>query len=212
MNIDVDAETLAIGLGILLFCLATIYTLADYDAIFEKSVFLKKWSNPIKYAIAYVMSYMTFILKALLVLCFIFVFIVVYNILIVGIFKPLLSDNLGSAASLKSAGLGISMGASEIVEKARQTYFEAIKEVIKKGIVFVFGMFRVPNAALILLVVLPIFLFTNALAYYAMTSKSNETNKVLNTNYHMLTVGIFCMLLLALVFIIYYARFGGNKI
>lgn len=204
MTVQFDAETLSIGVSIFLFTLASLYTLADYEAIFDKNTFLKKLSNPIKYSIAYVMSYMTYIFKALLVMFFVFIFIIVYNILIVGIFKPLLSENIGSQNNLKAAGFA--MGAYDIIEKARKTYFEAIQEVIKKGMLFVFGMFKVQYLGMILLIIIPVFLSFVATAYYTnVQTKQKQKQKTQNLllNYHLLMIIMFIVLVISLVFIAY---------
>lgn len=206
---EISSETLSLGVSIVFLLLALVYTLADYDTIFNKDRFIdKKWAFPLKYALGYVGGYAAVIVKAILVLLFIYVFIVVYNLAIVGIFKPLLTDNVDSSASIK-----LSSGAGEIIDKARGTYFDAIKQVVKSMMPFTFGFIDVPQLLVLMFVIIPVFLFVTSFAYYyAVSHKKVDDDtqrlKEMTTTYHMFMVFMFTLIVVMCIFSLLWVFLG----
>lgn len=177
------ADILAIGVA--LFVLAIVYAFTEYAQVFDQQHYIGKYSNGLKYALSYVFGYGNIMFKALVILLFIYVFVVIYNIALVAIFKPLISDNTDSATSIK-----FSTGADELVNKARNTYFEAIKYIVKHMMDLAFGFLRIPRIMLMMYIVLPITLvIVSTTLYYTYMNKDSKSEEM-NTMYHV------CMLLL----------------
>jgi hypothetical protein len=199
---EISSETLSRGVAIAFFVLAFVYTLADFDTMFDKDKLVpNKRASPFKYALGYVFGYAAVVIKVVLVLLFVYVFIVVYNLAIVGIFKPLLSDNVDSASNIK-----FSTGANEIVEKARGSYFEAIKQVTKTVMGFTFGFIDVPQLLVVMCVIVPTVIFVTSFTYYYSHPASGEDKiKQMNTAYHMFMMFIFALIIVMCLFAIYQA-------
>lgn len=177
------AEILAIGIS--LFVLAVVYAFTEYAQVFDRQYYVGKYSNALKYAVSYVFGYGNIMFKALVILLFIYVFVVIYNIALVAVFKPLISNSTDSAISIK-----FSTGADELVNKARNTYFEAIKYIVKHMMDLAFGFLRIPRIMSMMYIVLPVTLVIVTMAlYYTYMNKDSKLEEM-NTMYHV------CMILM----------------
>jgi hypothetical protein len=191
------AEILAIGVS--LFVLAIVYAFTEYAQVFDRQHYTGKYTNALKYALSYVFGYGNIMFKALVILLFIYVFVVIYNIALVAIFKPLISDNTDSATSIK-----FSTGADELVNKARNTYFEAIKYIVKHMMDLAFGFLRIPRIMLMMYIVLPMTLVivTTAL-YYTYMNKDSKLEEM-NTMYHVCMILMLSLVALSCMFALFF--------
>jgi hypothetical protein len=206
-----DAPTqniLGVGMGLGLFLLAMIYSLADISTVFDKNAFVGKYTNSIKYALAFFFGFVTIVFKIMLVLLFIFMFIVVCNIVVVGVFKPLMSESLLNTSNPLSAVKGF-IGAREIIEQARVSYFSMIKTVAVNTMQVVFGFINIPNTIILLFTVIPLYLLFSTFSYYQFVSNkgtisndSQKEQKILNTNYHYFIILIFTILVTFAIYIV----------
>lgn len=187
------AEILAISIS--LFVLAIVYAFTEYAQVFDRQNYIGKYSNALKYAVSYMFGYANIMFKALVILLFIYVFVVVYNIALVAIFKPLISDNTDSAISIK-----FSTGANELVNKARNTYFDAIKYIVKHMMDLAFGFLRFPRIILMMYIVLPITLVVVSMTlYYTYMNKDSKLEEM-NTMYHVCMILMLSLVALSCVF------------
>jgi hypothetical protein len=206
-----DAPTqniLGVGMGLGLFLLAMIYSLADISTVFDKNAFVGKYTSSIKYALAFFFGFITIVFKIMLVLLFIFIFIVVYNIVVVGVFKPLMSESLLDTTNPLSLVKGFT-GAREIIEQARVSYFSMIKTVAVNTMQVVFGFINIPNTIILLFTVIPLYLLFSTFSYYQFVSNKDNTSndsqkeqKILNTNYHYFIILIFTILVTFAIYIV----------
>lgn len=201
---------LGVGMGLGLFLLAMIYSLADINTILDKSAFVGRYTSSIKYALAFFFGFVTIVFKIMLVLLFIFIFIVIYNIVVVGVFKPLMSESLLNTSNPLSAIKGF-IGAREIIEQARVSYFSMIKTVAVNTMSVVFGFINIPNTVVLLFTVIPIYLLFSTFSYYQFVSNKDNTKnnsdtqkeqKILNTNYHYFIILIFTILVTFAIYIV----------
>lgn len=201
---------LGVGMGLGLFLLAMIYSLADIGTVFDKNAFVGQYANSLKYALSFFLGFVTIVFKIMLVLLFIFIFIVIYNIVVVGVFKPLMSDSILNTSNPLSAIKGFT-GAREIIEQAKVSYFSMIKTVALNTMQVVFGFINIPNTVILLFTVIPLYLLFSVFSYYQFvstkenTSSGNDSQKqqrILNTNYHYFIMLIFTILFTFALYII----------
>jgi hypothetical protein len=196
---------LGVGMGLILFLLALIYCFTDYSSIFDKNDYVGKYKSAVKYAFAFCFDYVGIVFKVMLVLLFIYIFIVIYNIAIVAIFKPLLSDNVGSNESVNGFN-----SAREIIEQARISYFSMIKTVAINTMRVVFGFINIPNTLLLLFVIIPIYLLFAVFSYYHFISnkqnvekEKSKEQKILTSTYHYFMILIFTIIVMFAIYMIY---------
>lgn len=199
-------DKLGIGMGLVMFILALVYCFADYNTVFDKNDYVGTYKSAVKYAFIFFFDFLGIVFKIMMVLLFIYMFIVVYNIAVVGIFKPLLTENADSNQIISSFS-----GAREILEEAKKSYMSMIKTVAKTAMKIVFGFIDIPNTIVLFFVIIPIYLFFVAFAYYQFIlnkkninknteSKSNE-QKLLSTNYHYFMILVFTIVLSFIIYI-----------
>lgn len=208
---DVPTQNiLGVGMGLGLFLLAMVYSLADISTVFDKTSFVGKYASSIKYALSFFLGFVTIVFKIMLVLLFIFIFIVIYNIVVVGVFKPLMSESLLNTSNPLSAVKGF-IGAREIIEQARVSYFSMIKTVAINTMSVVFGFINIPNTVILLFTVIPLYLLFAVFSYYQFVSTKSSNNqgedaqqqqKILNTNYHYFIILIFTILITFAIYIV----------
>lgn len=186
-----------LAIGVALFVLVIVYAFTEYAQVFDQQHYIGKYSNGLKYALSYVFGYGNIMFKALVILLFIYVFVVIYNIALVAIFKPLISDNTDSATSIK-----FSTGADELVNKARNTYFEAIKYIVKHMMDLAFGFLRIPRIMLMMYIVLPMTLvIVSTTLYYTYMNKDSKSEEM-NTMYHVCMLLMFSLVVSSCLFAI----------
>lgn len=198
-------DKLGVGMGLVMFLLALVYCFTDYSSVFDKNDYVGTYKSAVKYAFIFFFDFLGIIFKIMMVLLFIYMFIVVYNIAIVGIFKPLLTKNVDSNEIISNFS-----SAREILEKATISYTSMIKTVAKTAMRIVFGFLDIPNTIMLFFVIIPIYLFFVAFAYYQFIlnkkninkSKSNE-QKYLSTNYHYFMILVFTIVISFIVYILW---------
>ena len=178
--------------GLLLFVLAFMYALLDMAYYFKKDTQENQQLNFLEYGVIYLAGYYQILLKALLSLLFIFVFLMVYNIILVGVFKPLISDTTQQSGDITYR---------EIISKAKDGYFGIISSLAKLIFTTVFRIVDVRFALLVVLLYIPITIFIVVITYHLTIARKIKMENSINpydtrtTNYHFMT-------LLALSFII----------
>ncbi len=196
-------DKLGIGMGFVMFILALIYCFTDYNSVFDKNDYVGKYKNAVKYAFTFFFDFLGMVLEIMMVLLFIYMFIVVYNIAVVGIFKPLFTKNADSNEVISNFS-----SAREILEEAQKSYMSMIKTVAKTAMRIVFGFLDIPNTIMLFFVIIPIYLFFVAFAYYQFIlnkpnitkNKANE-QKFLGTNYHYFMILVFTILISFIIYI-----------
>jgi hypothetical protein len=194
-------DKLGIGMGLVMFILALVYCFADYNTVFDKNDYVGTYKSAVKYAFIFFFDFLGIVFKIMMVLLFIYMFIVVYNIAVVGIFKPLLTENADSNQIISSFS-----SAREILEEAKKSYMSMIKTVAKTAMKIVFGFIDIPNTILLFFVIIPVYLFFVAFAYYQFIlnkkniSKINE-QKMLSTNYHYFMILVFTIVISFIIYI-----------
>lgn len=198
-------DKLGVGMGLVMFLLALIYCFTDYSSVFDKNDYVGTYKNAIKYAFIFLFDFLGIVFKIMMVLLFIYMFIVVYNIAIVGIFKPLLSKNADSNEIISSFN-----SAREILEEATISYTSMIKTVAKTAMRIVFGFLNIPNTIMLFFVIIPVYLFFVAFAYYQFIINKHNINKAksdeqkfLSTNYHYFMILVFTILISFIIYIIW---------
>jgi hypothetical protein len=193
-----------VGIGLVFFILALIYSFSDYNLTFDKTNYIGEWKSAFKYATTFVLAYIVILFKALIVLFFIYVLFIVYNIAIIGAFRPLVSNSIDSNDVIDS-----SSSAREIIQEARQSYFGSIKKANSSMFQVAFGFIHVPYAILLVYVLIPILLYVFIMTYYfTISSKKKvqgnegEMQNILVTNYHFFMIFLFVLIIIALVFLI----------
>lgn len=196
-------DKLGVGMGFVMFILALIYCFTDYNTVFDKSDYTGTYKNAVKYAFTFFFDFLGMVFKIMMVLLFIYMFIVVYNIAVVGIFKPLFTKNADSNEVISSFG-----SAREILEEAQKSYMSMIKKVAKTAMRIVFGFLDIPNTIILFFVIIPIYLFFVAFAYYQFIlnkkninkNRSNE-QKLLETYYHYFMILIFTIVISFIIYV-----------
>lgn len=193
---------LSVGMGLGLFLLALTYSLTDIGVVLDKNAFVGKYTSSIKYALTFFFGFVTIVFKIMVVLLFIYTFIVIYNIVIVGILKPLMSKNTLDPTR------GFS-GARDIITQAHESYFGMIKSVATKTMDVVFGFINIPNTLILFFIVIPIYLLFAVFSYYQFVSTkqtidddSQKGQKIMNTNYHYFIMLIFTVVITFALYII----------
>lgn len=198
-------DKLGIGMGLVMFLLALVYCFTDYSSVFDKNDYVGTYKSAVKYAFILLFDFLGIIFKILMVLLFIYMFIVVYNIAIVGIFKPLLTKNADSDEIISSFS-----SAREILEKATVSYTSMIKTVAKTAMRIVFGFLDIPNTIMLFFVIIPIYLFFVAFAYYQFILNKKNINKnnsneqkFLSTNYHYFMILVFTIVTSFIIYVLW---------
>jgi hypothetical protein len=189
------AEILAIGIS--LFVLAIVYAFTEYSYVFDRQQYIGNYTNALKYALSYTFGYGNIMFKALVILLFIYIFVVIYNIALVAIFKPLISEHSYSISSIK-----FSTGADELVNKAKKTYFEAIKYIVKHMMDLAFGFLREPRIMFIMYIILPVTLFAVSTTLYFVYLRKTSKVEEMNTMYHVCMILLFSLVASSCMFAI----------
>jgi hypothetical protein len=196
-----------IAVGLLLFVLAFSYALLDIPHFFRKEAQESEQVSFWKYGFFYVAGYFQILLKAFLALLFVFVFFMVYNIILVGVFKPLISDSI-------SEGKG---AYEDVVAKAKEGYFSAISAMAKITVSTVFVVVDVKLALLLLFAYLPITVFVVAIVYHSTVARKKnmegafDANVARTTNYHFLTMTSLSFIIMTLCFIVIAGLHDNNN-
>lgn len=198
-----NLEKYGVGIALALFLLAIVYCFTEIGSVFQMNTFVESHKGAVAFGLSYCFAFLAIMFKVMLVLFFIYIFVVIYNIAIVGIFKPLISANMDSDASVSSGS-----SAREIVEKARVSYYEAIKVVAKKVFTIAFGFFNIPNTLLIVFGVIPLYLLVVTFSYYQFVAtkektKGSQEQNILNTTFMYFTLLIFIIMTLLAIHLIY---------
>lgn len=198
-------DKFSIGMGLVLFLLALVYCFTDYDTTFDINDYVGTYKTAVKYAFTFTFDFLAMVFKIMLVLLFVYVFIVIYNIALVGIFRPLLTKNIDSKEIVSNFS-----GIDEILSSARISYDFAVMKVAKQAIKIVFGFLDIPNTIVLFFVIIPLYVFFVALAYYLyILNKKNiaknpsEEQAFLSTNYHNLMILIFTILITFITYILW---------
>lgn len=169
-----------------------------------------------KYAkgLYYLYGYVVIALKALIVLAFIFVFIMVFNVITLGVFKPLMSDGIGSDSSVYG-----NSGYNEIILKAKEGYFELLGAVAKMVFATTFHVVKFENAMAALLVFVPLFIAVVSITFqFVWNPRDKKKNKdeedgtedetddkdkktFLNANYHLLSTIFYAIFVILLFYV-----------
>lgn len=193
--------------SMLFFVLAFSYALLEMTFFFRKETQENEQVHFLKYSLFYVAGYYQMLLRALLALLFIYIFLMVYNIILVGVFKPLISDSVSS---------GMSKGTpyDEVISKAKEGYFELISGMAKLMLQIVFKIvdFRTPNGILgltTLLVYVPLTIFILVTTYHMTIARPKNMEKIGNvddarkTNYHYVTMIVLSFIILSVGVIVF---------
>jgi hypothetical protein len=200
--------------GVMLFALAVVYALLDADSCFSKEEQESKIHPVLIYSFNYTIGYFQILFKALLALLFVFVFLMVYNIILVGVFKPLISDNV-------SSGTYGSLPYDAIVAKAKEGYFQLIAAVTKHIFATVFQIVDVKLVFVLMFLFIPLFVFAVVTTYHLSIARSKKMENigstdgeysVRSTNYHFLTLLIISITILSTSWIAFIGIKGRNKI
>jgi hypothetical protein len=200
--------------GIMLFSLAVVYALLDVDESFSKDNQESKRHPVLIYSFNYTIGYFQILFKALLALLFVFIFLMVYNFILVGVFKPLISDSV-------NAGTQSSLPYEQIVSKAKEGYYQLIAAVTKHIFTTVFQIVDIKLIFAMMFLVVPLFIFVVVTTYYLTIARSkkmenivdtDEDYRVRSTNYHFLTLLIISIIILSTCWIAFIGIKGCNKI
>lgn len=202
-NTKFDSEPL---IAMFFFLLAFVYVMADFFNVFDINNYIGEWAGgAMKFAVGYSLAIFGIVFKIFLVLFFIYIFIVLYKVLVIALVRPILSDDVSSNSYVDSFN-----GAREIIEKAKVSFSESINYIMKSNMKTVFGIYKIPNAVIGLIVFLPVFVFLSAFSYYSSLSrkknvKDEDVQDVLTTNYHYFAIIILVILILLVLNILYSA-------
>lgn len=194
--------SIEVAVGLVLFILSFTYALLDISIFFRKEAQEREQQNFLKYGLFYVAGYYQIVLKALLALLFVFVFLMVYNIILVGVFKPLISD----AGTVSTSG---DMTYEQIVAKAKGGYFELISAIAKLVFTTVFRIVDVRFALLLLFAFIPITIFLVVTTYHLVIARKYNMEMVISSddarvaNYHYLTIMILSFIIVSVGFIVF---------
>jgi hypothetical protein len=203
--------SIEVAVGLILFILSFTYALLDISTFFKKETQEREQHHYLKYALFYVGGYYQIVLKALLALLFVFVFLMVYNIILVGVFKPLISDTASSSTSGD-------ITYEQIVAKAKGGYFDLISAIAKLVFTTVFKIVDVKFALLMLFVFIPITIFFVVTTYYLTVGRKYNMENVTSpntarvANYHYLTIMILSFIIISIGFISFIGLNGIEKI
>lgn len=192
------------------FLMAFIYVMADFFVIFDVNNYLGEWSGgATKFAVGYSFAIFVIIFKLLLVLFFIYLFIVFYKVTVIALVTPVLSNNVSSNESIDNSN-----GAREVIDKAKMGFSESLNYILKSNMKTVFGIYKIPNAIIGLLIVLPVFVYISTFSYYYSISrtkyiKDEDVQNVLTTNYHYFAIIILTILILYIMNIFYGVLVGN---
>lgn len=192
-----NLEKHSVGIGLALFLLAIIYCFTDLFSVYQVNNFVEKHKGAIQFGLSYFFAFLMFMFKVCIVLLCIYIFIVLYNIAIVGIFKPLISENTDSNASIDSGS-----SAREIIDKARVSYYEAIKYIAKKVFTISFGFFSIPNSIMMIFVIIPTYFLVVTYSYYQFIATKENTKGAQEQNILSTTFFYFILLLFIVMFLL----------
>lgn len=193
--------SIEVTVGMLLFILSFTYALLDISYYFQKDIQENEQLHFLEYGMVYFGGYYQIVMKALLGLLFVFVFLMVYNIILVGVFKPLITETKGFSAE----GSG-EMTYRTIVSKAKEGYFELISSVAKLIFTTVFRVVDVKFALVVLLVFIPLSILLVTITYHSTIGRkikmdnSTEPYTTRSTNYHYVTLLVLSFIILAVIF------------
>lgn len=202
--------SIEVVVGLLLFILSFSYALLDISYFFKKETQEYEQLHFLEYGTLYLMGYYQILLKALLALLFVFVFLMVYNMVLVGVFKPLISNPVAP---------GVSGDATydEIVAKAKGGYFEIISAIARLIFTTVFEIVDVKFALAVVFVILPVSIFIIAVCYHIIIASKKKMENVEEpveiraTNYHYITLISLSFIVVAIGFIAFIGFKGCNK-
>lgn len=191
------------GLSITLLILALAYSLADFSIILDINEFSNEWKNPGWFALKYSVAYFRVLFQSIIILLFIFIFIVIYDIVLIGFIRPILSDSVDSQKNISSFA-----GASDIITATKEGYFASITAVMQHVIKIVFGFVQIKYAIVLLMAIVPSFIFGISYTYYAFLCskemiKKEDLQKVLKTNFHFISLIVICLIVVVLAFLVY---------
>lgn len=192
------------GLSLAFLTLAIVYAIADFAIVFDINDFSAEWKAPAKFALSYVMSYYRILGKALIVLFFVFVFIIMYDLVLIGVITPFVSDNIDSKKNISKFA-----GVAEIIGATKDGYFQGVAKVASLTISTLFGFISLKFAILLLVIVFPIVMFCVSFVYYSSISNvskiddTEEQQNILKTSFHFISIFMFCILFCIFAFLIY---------
>jgi hypothetical protein len=146
--------------GTIFFVAAMVLSLLKYPDYVTKETQLDSKVSRYARSMYYLYGYANILLKALVVLVFIFVFIMVFNVITLGVFKPLMSDSVGSDESVYA-----NTGYGDIVMKAKDGYFALLGAVAQKVFQTTFHVVKYNTVMTALLVFAPIFILCVAFVF-----------------------------------------------
>jgi hypothetical protein len=202
--------SIEVAVGLFLFILSFTYALLDISIFFKKTTQEREQHHYLKYGVFYVGGYYQIVLKALLALLFVFVFLMVYNIILVGVFKPLISETVSASSSGD-------MTYEQIVAKAKEGYFALISAIAKLVFTTVFRIVDVRFALLLLFAFIPITIFFVVTTYHLTIARKHNMEKVDSpesarvANYHYLTIIIMSFIIVSIGFISFIGLKGCEK-
>jgi hypothetical protein len=200
---DVQSAVLMSGLSVVLLILAIAYSMADFAVLFDINEYSAEWKEPGKFALSYWIAYFRVLFKAIIILFFVFIFIVIYDIVLIGFIYPLLKDNIDSSKNIASFG-----GASDIITASKAGYFDAIKSMTDNVTKIAFGFINLRYAIMLIVVIIPSLIFSVSFVYYTFLCdkekiKDEDMQKVLKTNFHYMAIFIISLLAIVLMYLLY---------
>lgn len=200
------------ALSMLFLTLAIAYCMADYAITFKMDDYATEWQSPSKFALQYVIAYYQILSKSIIILLFLFVFIAIYAIMLVGFVGPIITDNITSKKNISSFA-----GVEDIVSASKSGYFASIRAVVVNVSKVVFGFVNIDYCLLLLIYVIPAFIFSMSYAYYVFLSRkaeidSEKLQNVLKTNFYYISIFIVCLMVIAIMFMILIVISGKNEI
>ncbi len=186
--------------GFILFVACLTLALLNYpDYVYIDKQIQASTSKYIR-AMYYLYGYIVIVFKALLALIFVFVFVMVALIIVVGIFKPMMSDGVNSDTSVYA-----NSGYSEIVLKAKEGYFALIGALAQKTFHSALYVFNFPPVLVTLFAFTPIFILCVALVHCVFWNPKDmddqEKENYLATNYHLFSV-MFLSIMVTMILLI----------
>jgi hypothetical protein len=212
MNTTPNQSIMMGALSILFLTLAITYCMVDYAITFKMDDYSTEWQSPSKFALQYVVAYYLILSKSIIILLFVFVFIAIYAIMLVGFVGPILSENITSKKNISSFA-----GVDDIISASKNGYFASIRAVVDNVSKVIFGFVSINYCVLLLLYVVPAFIFSMSYAYYVFLSRKDEIDstklqRVLKTNFHYISIFIICLVVIAIMYLIVLTIFGKNEI
>lgn len=219
------------AVGTIFFVAAMILSLLKYpDYVTKENQSDIKISKYAK-ALYYMYGYLTIVLKAIVVLVFIFVFIMVFNVITLGVFKPLMSEDVGSNASVYG-----NTGYGDIIAKAKNGYFAVLGAIAERVFKTTFHVIHFENVLIAFLVFAPVFILCVCFLFHLLWSPkdktkdkdkdedidininadidsdinpdSTDTGAYMTTNYHLLSTFFYTLFVVLLLYTTISCLFG----